>query len=112
MIKKCDPQKAIDLNIPYVKEVSLFFTYNDTVYFSVSARGDTLEAHIAATKEGKKALRTAVNEFCEYMFKTYPRYKKISANVKMKSVKNLCLKCGFELLTKIDDCEVFVKWAR
>lgn len=111
MIKQCDPLIPVSLNIPYVKDCSLFYTYNDDVYFSVSGRGDTLEAHIAATKKGKRSLRVAVNEFCDYMFKKYPSYNKIAANVKMKSVKNLCLKCGFEKLTEIQGCEVYVKWA-
>lgn len=112
MIKLCSSNEPLKLGIPYINNVSLFFTYSNEVYFSASARGDTLEAHIAATKEGKKIIRSAVNEFCEYIFKEYPQYKKIAANVKLKSVRNLCLKCGFEKLADIQDCEVFVRWAK
>lgn len=106
-----DKSKALELNIPHVDE-SLFYSWKGKVFFSANARGDTLECHIAARGRNKLYLRQAINQFCQYMFMSYPWCKKIAANVNKNSVKNLCLKCGFVKLIDFDDCEVLVKWAK
>lgn len=105
-----DKSPALDLGIPHVDE-SIFFTWGGRVYFSVNARGDTLEMHVAAKGKNKLYLRQAADQVCQYLFMTYPWCKKVAANVNKRSVKNLCLKCGFVKLIELDDCEVMVRWA-
>ena len=105
-----DKSEALKLNIPRTDK-SIFYTWKGKVFFSANARGDTLECHIAAKGKNKLFLRQAINQFCQYMFMTFAWCKKITANVKMKSVKNLCEKCGFIKLADIDNCEVMALWA-
>lgn len=91
-----DREAANEWSLP-MNDDHLIFSWNDKVLFSATMRGALLDCHIAAKKEGKKELRTAVNEFCEEMFNRYSWCKFIGAHVytKNKSVINLVKKCGF-----------------
>jgi hypothetical protein len=61
----------------------------------MSQRGDAMQMHLA-TKNGKRKLRQAVNEFCNAIFIVYPEIEKIVGYISKNSVKNLAKKCGFE----------------
>jgi hypothetical protein len=89
----------------------LYFTFDGIVFFSATKRLDTMDCHVGAIGRNKRFLRIAINEFCEYIFNRYVWCNKISACVKLKSVKNLCMNCGFEKIADIDGYEVMVKWA-
>lgn len=102
---------AVDIGIPYDKD-HMFYSWNDKVYFTATMRGDTLDTHIAAKGKNKRFLRIAIRDFCMYAFDKYKWCTKIAACVKLKSVKNLLIKCGFTSLAIIDECEVFAIWAK
>lgn len=102
---------AADMGIPYDRN-HMFYSWNDKVYFTATMRGDTLDAHLAAKGKNKRFLRAAIHDFCLYAFKNYKWCKKIAACVKLKSVKNLVIKCGFTSIAEFDDCEVFAIWER
>lgn len=105
-----DNSEPLKLNIPHA-DTSAFYSWKGKVFFSATMRGDTLDCHVAAKGRNKLLLREAINQFCQYVFFTYAWCKKIAACVKMKSVKNLCLKCGFVKIADINKHEVLVRWA-
>jgi len=105
-----DHSKPISMGIPHTDR-SAFYSWKGKVFFSATMRGDTLDCHVAAKGRNKLLLREAINQFCQYMFLTYSQCNKIAACVKMKSVRNLCLKCGFVKIADINDSEVLVRWA-
>lgn len=98
-----------NIEIPH-DENHIFFSWDGCVFFSARRMGDTLDCHVAAKFSDRKKLKIAINMFCQYAFFTYPWCKKISACVKMKSVKNLIVKCGFKSYGNVDDYEVFLRW--
>lgn len=110
IVRLTDPSVPISLGIPHDNN-HIFFSWDGLVFFSATQRGDAMECHLSSTRTGKRWLRVAVNQFCEYVFSTYTWCGKITACVKIKSVKNLCLNCGFEKFFDYEDSEVFVRWA-
>ena len=104
-----DNSKAIELNIPHDDKHS-FYSWKGCVYFSAVRQGNTFNCHIAANKSGKRHLRQAVRQFCQYMFSSHWWCKYISANVslKNKSVANLVVKCGFVKILTLPNSEVYI----
>lgn len=84
------------------------------VLFSAIKHGTAISAHIYANGRLAKAnLRTAVNEFCDAMFKVFDWCTSVTAqiNASKKSVINLCKKCGFEdflTVTTYNDKQVII----
>ena len=89
----------------------LFFSWKGKVFFSATRRGGFLDCHVAAKGVNKLLLREAINQFCQFAFSTYAWCKAVTACVKLKSVKNLCLNCGFVKVMDLNECEVMMKWA-
>ena len=98
------------IGIPH-DDKHIFFSFDGLVFFSATMRGDTMDCHIGAQGRNKRFLRVAVNQFCEFIFTNYAWCRKIAACVKLESVKNLCLNCGFVKIGDYKNYEVFAKWA-
>lgn len=102
-----DPTPALELDIPHADRC-WYYTWKGKVFFSMNARGENLEIHIAAKGRNKLYLREAAFFFLRYLESTFPRYKAINAIVTSKSVANLCKKCGLKLTRHIENiCEVY-----
>lgn len=100
-----------NIDIPYDDD-HIFFSWDGAVFFSARMMGDALDCHVYANFRNRKKLKIAINMFCQYAFSTFPWCRKISACVKMKSVSNLLIKCDFKSYGYIDNCEVFLRWAK
>ena len=73
------------------------------ILFSVSRLGDSASCHFASDKAGLRHLKKAINEFCEFCFKSFGWSKMIIAKTKKQSVERLIKKCYFkEVITEQD----------
>jgi len=106
----CQLWSKPEIDIPH-DETHIFFSWKGCVFFSATRRGDALDCHVAAKGKNKLLLREAIGHFCRYAMFTYPWCSKVSACVKLKSVENLCLKCGFTEVGMIGECKVMI-WVK
>lgn len=90
-------------------ENHLYYSWNDEVYFSATKHGEALSIHIAADRRGKRGLRRALNEFCEWLFQHYAWCKVIIGMVGPQSIVNLGLKCGFEIAARQGPATIMVR---
>ena len=79
------------------KRIADFYCYDGSVYFSATKKGNAIDIHIAATKEGKRKTREALNAFVEMLFKDYNWCEMVLGTIRhdRPRVKNLAKKCGF-----------------
>ena len=75
------------------------YCWNDAVWFSACGRGDAITIHIAAeSRDARKGLRRAVEEFCVYLFDSFPWCRMILGVIGVQSVVNLATKTGFRVV--------------
>ncbi len=73
-----------------------------SVYFSATSHGDAIAIHLAASRDNRRCLRLAVNEFCGYIFDQFKWCDVILGAIVSASVVNLANKCGFAYLTDVE----------
>ena len=74
-----------------------------TVYFSACRQGDGMPIHLAAvSRKDKRALRRALNAFCEHLFDTFGWCQMVMGVIGPRSVVNLATKCGFIVMQELD----------
>lgn len=97
----------------------LNFIWSDgesNIAFSAMRADDFLSCHIAAKDRIAKAkLRKMINECCPVLFSAFGWAEAVIARTTKPSVRNLCLKCGFEdfLTEKSDnkeDVRIMIRW--
>jgi len=79
------------------------------VLFSVSRQGNGASCHFASDKAGMMKIRTAINEFCEFVFDIFPWCEMIIAKIKLQKVVNLVKRCGFEKLISANGLHVYIR---
>lgn len=84
------------------------YDWNGRVVFSATMMGEGLSCHFAASSEGLREIKPAIDEFCTWAFKVF-ECKVIFAMITRESVVRLVKKCGFSHLL---DCEEGVIYAR
>jgi hypothetical protein len=65
------------------------------VFFSATQQGNAMVIHIAAPIESKRCLRISVEDFCEFVYSSFPWCEVIMGAIIPASVVNLAKKCGF-----------------
>lgn len=79
------------------------------ILFSVTRMGGGASCHFASDKAGLRHLKTAINEFCAFVFKAYKWCKMIIANVKRLSTRRFLSKLGFIPVMEYNDHLIMVR---
>jgi hypothetical protein len=110
MIKFC---QGDDLGVPRIPECMVveWAEGNNKVVFSYAQQGKGITAHFAAAKKSLREVKTAINDFCEWVFWAYPWCRMIFAVIGIKSVERLVQKCGFKFLTAKGPYQVYARYA-
>jgi hypothetical protein len=68
-----------------------------------------MDAHFAADKDNLRYIKTAINEFCDWVFNNYKWCTLIFAVISKPSVERIVRKCGFKYLTHDQDKIIYIK---
>lgn len=107
-----DLEKARELGLPMTENYMVFRLYDgdSEAYFSLTQQGKAAVMHIAADRKGKLKLRHFLNSFCELVFSLYEWAEVIMGIVGKKSVVNLGLKCGFQIIQETNSFTIIGRW--
>lgn len=109
MQAKFAPYSGYLMGLPTTED-HLVFRWNHPgckVLFSVCRRGSAASCHFASDKAGLRLLRTAINDFVNYVFWLFDWCTIVTAQVEKSSVAKLIEKCGFEYWFNADDIMVY-----
>jgi hypothetical protein len=101
-----------DLGVPRTSDYFVCEWREDDkrVVFSFSQKGNAMNAHFACGKESLRKVKTAIDDFCKWVFWGFPWCKMIFACTDRKSVERIVEKCGFEYLCQEDEGAVYVRY--
>ncbi len=66
------------------------------VVASYAMRGNAISAHFASDKKGLRHIKSAIEDFCAWIFDTYKWCTMILAMIERPSVTRIVRKCGFK----------------
>ena len=73
------------------------------ILFSMCRQGNAVMCNFASDKKSLRKLREAIDEFIDFMFKSFDWCEMILAEIKLRSVRKLVEKLGFKFLDYFDD---------
>jgi hypothetical protein len=77
------------------------------ILFSVTRQGDAACCNFASDKRGLRRLRVAIDDFLDFVFTNFTWCIMILADVKLRSVKRLVKKLGFEICAKSKEFDYY-----
>lgn len=101
-----------DLGVPRIPEALLveWAEGNSRVVFSYAKQGEGISAHFAASKESLREVKTAIGDFCEWIFSAYDWCRCIFAVTSRKSIERMIARLGFLHLTTAEPYEIYVRY--
>ena len=79
------------------------------VVFSFAQRGNAVTAHFSANKEALRHIKTAINEFCDWVFDELIWCHMVFAMTEKDSVVRIVKKCGFVPLAYADNVKIYMR---
>lgn len=67
------------------------------ILFSFTQRGQAIVFHFSADKKGRRKIKQAIMELCNFLFDNFKWCQAIVGPVKKASIVRIGYKCGFEL---------------
>ena len=102
-----EPWSGPDLGIAR-NENYLLYAWNKRVIFSMAQRGKAMCCHFSSSKKDLRQIKTAINEFCEWVFDNF-ECKIILAFINKPSVVRLVLKCGFKHVLTYEEGDIYAR---
>ena len=100
-----------DLGVPRIPE-ALVVEWTEgghRVVFSFARLGDAMTAHFAAEKSSLREIKTAIDDFVQWIFYAYPWSRAVFAVTGRQSIGRLVQKCGFGWLTRRHDYDIYMR---
>lgn len=82
---------------------------NGRVVASYVRKGLGISAHFASDKQGLRHIKSAINDFCEWIFNRYEWCTMILAIMNIESVIRIVKKCGFVPIGSNEDMAVYAR---
>lgn len=100
-----------DLGVPRIPEALVveWAEGSHRVVFSYAKQGDGITAHFAAGKESLREVKSAIDDFVEWIFWAYEWCRMIFAVVAVSSVKRVVKKCGFSWVADSGPYQVYAR---
>ena len=79
---------------------------------SFAQRGQAVSAHFSSDRRGLRHLKSAINDFCNWVFGAFEWCSMVIAIINKPSVVRLVKKCGFSHVIDVEDNTVYArsKW--
>ena len=79
------------------------------VLFSMTRCGNAASIHIAADEKGVFRIRTALNQFSDFIFSGYPWCEMILGKIQNKKLGYIVERCGFKKIVKTKDTTAYMR---
>jgi len=79
------------------------------VIASFAQRGYAISAHFSSDKQGLRHLKSAINDFCVWIFNKYDWCRMVFAKITKPSVERLVRKCRFVHFADLGDFRVYMR---
>lgn len=79
------------------------------IIFSFAQRGQAMSAHFASDKAGLRHLKTAIDDFCQWVFESLDDIDMVLAIMTLPSVVRLVQRCGFLYVLTDEDREIYAR---
>lgn len=89
--------------------IAVEWTGEGRIIASYAERGNAISAHFASDKQGLRHIKSAINDFCQWIFNKYEWCTMVLAMIKKPSVERVVLKCGFSYLASQNDINVYMR---
>jgi hypothetical protein len=101
-----------DLGVPKIPECMVveWTEFDSRVVFSFAQLGQGITAHFASGKESLREVKTAINDFCEWIFWAFPWCEMVFAVIGIESVERLVKKCGFRWIATKGPYQVYARY--
>ena len=80
--------------------------WGDNIRFSYAQRGEALNAHFSANKEGLRDIKPAIMDFCDWALNVYGA-SMVLATIRRPSVARLINKLGFFHAFEHEGCQIW-----
>ncbi|MAT39718.1 MAG: hypothetical protein CL946_08960 [Ectothiorhodospiraceae bacterium] len=70
---------------------------------SLARKGNAISAHLSSDKKGLRHLKTAINDFCVFVFWLFDWCEMVLAQINRPSVERVVTKCGFSYLATAEN---------
>ena len=92
------------------KHINIRWAYPGVkILFSFTQRGKAIVFHFAADKKGRRKIKQAITELCNFLFDNFEWCKAIVGPVKKASIVRIGYKCGFELAGIKDGISIMMR---